>query len=211
MKIKLLVFDFDGTISDARSASFKTLNKILKKHNIPLNKSIISLHLGKKIQDILSIIGVPKKNIKQLRKEFFKLLVSESMLNLKLCVSVKPLWKLKENYKLIVISNSEASFIKASIKQLKLQGLFNEVYCADNFPTKDKVLKQLSKKYKIKPKQIAYIGDMFSDVKYAKKAGCISIAIHNKYSWSSKKEIIKQHPDFIIKDFYSLKRLLTKL
>ena len=130
---------------------------------------------------------------------------------IKLCVSVKPLWKLKQKYKLVVITNSEYDFIKESIGRLKLNGLFDEIYTAEKFTTKDKLLKKLFRKYKIKPSQAVFIGDRFSDIEYARKAGCIAIAIHNKCSWSTKTDILKEKPDFIIKDFRGLGRVLEKI
>ena len=135
----------------------------------------------------------------------------KEMQKLKLCVSIKPLYDLKKYYKLIAISNSETSFIKESIKELKISKLFKKVYGAEKFSTKDNLIKKLFKKYKIQPHQAVYIGDRFSDIESARKARCLAIAIHNKCSWSDLKTIKKEKPDFIIKDFYDLKKILKKL
>ena len=124
---------------------------------------------------------------------------------------MKPLWELKKDYPLIIISNSETSFLKASIKKLELKGLFKGIYGAEKFENKDGMLEKLFKKMKIKPSEAIYIGDRFTDIEYAQDAGCVAVAIHNKCSWSSLKLIKKEKPDYIIKDFRGLKKIVSSI
>ncbi|MCH7850833.1 MAG: hypothetical protein IH845_04285 [Nanoarchaeota archaeon] len=42
-------------------------------------------------------------------------------------------------------------------------------------------------------------------------AGCVSVAIHNKCSWSDLKTIKAQRSDYIIKDFRELQKLLKAI
>ena len=212
-KIKILFFDFDGTISDAQNLSVLSLIKILEQYNYNYEKSNLKKLLGAKMPEIFRKLKIPFWRINKVRKHFFQLMAEGVEKNhIQLCVSVKPLWELKkQGYKLIVVTNSESSFIKASAKKLKVDKLFESFYTAERFTTKDKILKKLFKKYKIHPKESVYIGDRFSDIEYARSAGCYAIAIHNKCSWSNKKQIIAEKPDFIIKDFYSLKKVLKNL
>ena len=73
------------------------------------------------------------------------------------------------------------------------------------------MLEKIFEKMKIRPVEAIYIGDRFSDVDYAREAGCYAVAIHNDCSWSTKSAILKEKPDFIIKDFKDLKRIVEKL
>ena len=210
--IKILFFDFDGTISDAKDLVYKTFTKVLEKHNYKFDKQKVHKLLGAKIAEILKELGIPKNQIIKTKKEHYKKLLEEFKKNkLKLCVSVEPLKELRKRYKMIVISNSESPFIRVSAEKLKVANLFHEFYPAEKFTTKDEELKRLFKKYKIKPHEAVYIGDRFSDVRYARKSGCWAISIHNKCSWSPLKDVLKEKPDFIIKDFYGLKKVLEKL
>jgi len=208
--IKILFFDFDGTISDARNLVLRNLMKIFDNYGYNFPSSRIKKLLGIKIPNILQILSVKPKEMNKIRKEFYSLLI-KGIYSLKLCIPVAPLWKLKKKYKMIVISNSESSFIKKSAKQLKVDRLFNEIYGAEGFSSKDKLLKKLFRKYKIKPNQAVYIGDRYSDIEYARKAGCWAVSIHNKCSWSSVKEIKVQKPDFIIQDFSELNSIIKKI
>ena len=101
--------------------------------------------------------------------------------------------------------------MKVSIKKLKLKGLFRKFYGAEKFTKKDKMLKKLFKKMKIKPHEAIYIGDRFSDIKYARSVGCVAVAIHNKCSWSNLETIKNENPDFIIKNFIELEKLIKEL
>jgi len=212
-KIKLLLFDFDGTISDARKLAENCLIEVLDEYGFDFDKRLAKKLLGSKMPEIFKKLGLHLSFVDKARKKFFKKMIKGAKQGkIKLCVSVKPLYDLKkQGYKFIVISNSETSFIKASIKKLKIKKLFSEIYGAEKFPTKEDILKKLFKKHRIKPSQAVYIGDRFSDIEYARKAGCLAIAIHNKCSWSDLKTIKKEKPDFIIKDFYGLKKVLEKL
>jgi phosphoglycolate phosphatase len=211
--IKHLFFDFDGTISDAYSLAFRSLVKTLDEYGFEFNKQEALKQLGNKMHIILKNLGLNAGHLETIRRRFYKHFTRGAKEGkIKLCVSIKPLQGLKkEGYKLIVVSNSETSFLKASIKRLKIKGLFHKVLGAEKFGTKDEVLKKLFKKYKIKPQEAVYVGDRFSDIEFARDAGCIAIAIHNKCSWSNKTTIIKEKPDFIIKDFRGLKKILEKL
>jgi len=208
--IKILFFDFDGTISDARNLVLRSLMKIFDNYGYNFPSSRIKKLLGIKIPNILQILSVKPKEMNKIRKEFYSLLI-KGIYSLKLCIPVAPLWKLKKKYKIVVISNSESSFIKKSAKQLKVDRLFNEIYGAEGFSSKDKLLKKLFRKYKIKPNQAVYIGDRYSDIEYARKAGCWAVSIHNKCSWSNLKEIKAQKPDFIIQDFSELNSIIKKI
>jgi phosphoglycolate phosphatase-like HAD superfamily hydrolase len=210
--IKYLFFDFDGTISDAHSIAFKSLVQTLGEFEYSFDKTKAFKLLGNKMEIIFNQLGLSLEKLDPARKRFYKYFKSAALGGgIKLCVSIEPLKRLKnEKYKLIVISNSETHFIKASIKKLGIKKLFDKIYGAEKFTSKDKLLTKLFKKYKIAPSEAVYIGDRFSDVEYARRAGCIAIAIHNKCSWSTKKEILKEKPDYIIKDFRGLRAILKK-
>jgi phosphoglycolate phosphatase-like HAD superfamily hydrolase len=211
--IKYLFFDFDGTISDAHSLAFKSLVKTLDEYGFEFNKQEALKQLGNKMHIILKNLGLNAGHLDTIRRRFYKHFTGGAKAGeIKLCVSVKPLWKLKEEgYKLIVVSNSETSFLRASIKTLGIEGLFDKVYGAEKFSSKDEFLEKLFKKHKIKPAEAVYIGDRFSDVEFARDAGCWAIAIHNKCSWSSMSVIRKEKPDFIINDFRGLRKVLREL
>ena len=210
--IRALFFDFDGTISDAKKIAYESMVQVLNEYNYNFNEKKLSVLMGSKVEVILEKLNLKIKDSNIVRKKFYKYFTKAAVDGgIKSCVSSKPLWELKKDYQLIVVSNSEGSFFKASIKKLKLDGLFRNIYGAEKFKKKSEILKKLFKKMKIKPSEAIYVGDRFSDIDCAKEAKCVAVAIHNGCSWSDLKTIKKKKPDYIIKSFVELKQLIEKL
>jgi phosphoglycolate phosphatase-like HAD superfamily hydrolase len=208
--IKIIFFDFDGTISDAKKLALSTLIEVLEEHKYKFNRKKLDKALGDKMEIIFRQLKIPTNHLQQIRKEFYKE-ITKHVNKLSLCKPVSPLYKLNKKYRFIVVTNSESKFMLASAKKLMVKGLFSEIYGAEKFKSKDLALKMLFKKHNIKPGEAVYIGDRYSDIIFAKRAGCHSIAIHNKCSWSTLKEVKKERPDFIIKNFSQLAGVLKKL
>ena len=210
MKIKALFFDFDGTIANSKKHLVKIFIKTINKHDFTLTKQQADKLLGEKSAIIFKKLKIPKDKVLLIRKE-----VSEEMkkviLKIKLCFPLTPIKQLSKKYKLAIITNANSFYMRAMIKQFKLKSLFKNVLTAEQFRYKEQALKQLFKKHKIKPQEAIFIGDRYSDVKAAKATKCISVAISNSCSFSSRAVLLKQKPDFIIKNFQDLKKIINKL
>jgi phosphoglycolate phosphatase-like HAD superfamily hydrolase len=212
MVIKAIFLDFDGTISDAYGIAFKSMVRTLDEFGFEFDGSVLLKVMGNKMQVILKELGLNVGHLDAVRRKFYKHFTKGAIEGgIKLCVSVKPLWDLKKDYPLVVVSNSDGIFLKASIKKLGLKGLFNGVYGAEKFSSKDLMLEKLFKKMKIKPSEAIYVGDRFSDIECARESGCVAVAIHNKCAWSDLKTIKKEKPDYLIKDFYGLKKIVSSI
>jgi len=210
--IKVIFFDFDGTISDARKIAEDSLIKTLEDFEYDFDKKEALKLLGTKMPIILKKLGLKAKDIEVVRTRFYKYFTRAALGGgINPCVSLEPLWELKKDYPLIVVSNSETSFLRASIRKLKIDGLFKGIYGAEKFNHKDQMLKKLFGEMGIKASEAIYVGDRFSDVKFARKAGCVAVAVHNKCSWSSLAEIKGEKPNYIIKDFRGLRKLVREL
>lgn len=210
--IKALFFDFDGTISDAKDVAYESMTRVLEEYNYEFDEKKLSVLMGSKVEIILKKLNLDVKDLKGVRRKFYKYLTKAALDGgIRPCVSLRPLCKLKKNYPLIVVSNSEGNFLRASIGKLKLNELFKDIYGAEKFRKKDEILKKLFKKMKIEPSEAIYVGDRFSDIDYAREAGCVAVAIHNRCSWSDLKTIKKEKPDYIIKNFNELKKLVNEL
>jgi len=211
--IKAIFFDFDGTVSDAKKIAYDSMVRALDDFGYKFNGKLLMGLMGVKMHLILKGLGLAASEVKTVRKRFYKYFIQGAVDGrIKPCVSMKPLWEMKDSgMPLIVVSNSDSKFLKASIKTLEIKGLFSKVYGSDQFSTKDDLLKKLFKKIKASPSEVLYVGDRFSDVAFARKAGCLAVAIHNKCAWSSLKLIKKEKPDYIIRDFRGLKKIVKDL
>ena len=211
--IKAVFFDFDGTVSDAKSIAYNSMVRALEDFVYKFDTRLLRKLMGMKMHLILKELKLETKDTEIVRKRFYKYFIKGAVEGeIKPCVSLKPLWEMKrDGMPLIVISNAKTSYLRASIKTLEIRGLFDNIYGSEKFSTKDDLLEKLFKKMRIKPSEAMYVGDRFSDVDFARKAGCVAVAIHNKCSWSSLNLVKKEKPDYIVRDFYGLRKIIREL
>ncbi|MBS3088529.1 HAD family hydrolase [Candidatus Pacearchaeota archaeon] len=206
--IKLIIFDFDGTLVDTKEMIFKIIKDTFNKFNYQITSALIKEHLGNSpIRGTLKHLGINQKHIEsvvshsnaQTIKLSKKIKQAESLLVLK---------KLKQNK--IILSNNVSQFINAVLENLGIT-FFDKVYGAEDFETKEQKIKQIMKKEKLFPNEIIYVGDKTVDVDVARSVRCVSVIISHKASWSTRKEVAAKHPDFIIKDFSELPKIVNEL
>ncbi len=222
MVIKAVFFDFDGTISDAKGIALRSLSRTLEEFGYEFDEGKLEGLLGVKMGRMLKMLGLEVDDVEKIRDKFYKYF-TEAAVNggIKPCVSLKPLWKMsprddsgepnEDGVPLIIVSNSRKSFLEASIKTLGIEGLFDKVYGADEFDFKDEMLRRLFGEMGILPGEAVYVGDRFSDVEFARKARCIAVAVSNKCSFSTLERLEKEKPDYIVRDFYGLRKVVREL
>jgi phosphoglycolate phosphatase len=212
MVIRAVFFDFDGTISDSMKVGYMSMIRALEDFGYDFDKGELRRLLGVKTKLILRGLGFSSRNARKVRSRFYEYFIGAIRSgDIEACVPLEPLWELRNQVPLFVISNSSSEFLKVAIKKLGLRKLFKGVYGSDDFDTKDKMFLKLFKKYGFKPTEVIYVGDRFSDVDFARDAGCLAVAIHNKCSISSLSSIKKEKPDYIIKNFSELLDIVEKL
>ena len=157
-------------------------------------------------------LKLPKKDMGAIRNEFYERMIKSIKKNgTRTCSSIDPLRELKKEYDLVIVSNSEMRLIDISMKKLGIRKLFKEVCSAEMFSVKNVELKKLFRKYGMKSRESIFVGDRFSDAVFAKKAGCISVIVHNRCSWSTLEEVLQVRPNFIVKDFEELAKVVKKI
>lgn len=210
--IKYLFFDLDGTLSDSKESSLRSILKAFERFGYTFDKQHQMKFLGDRLNVVLKDLNIGFFKLFLLKRAFWKYFTNEANEgNIRLCVPIEPLQLLHKHYPFFIISNSERGFVKSSLNTLGIQKLFDKVYGCDNFSTKEVMMKKLFKKLKVHPREVAYIGDRYSDIDYAHAAGCWAIAIHNKCSWSDLDTVKASKPDFIIRNFSELSSIIKKI
>ena len=205
--IKLIIFDFDGTLVDTRELLLRIVKKRLGEFNYELSKDLIKKFGDSPMDGFLKRTGLKNEMI----KEIAKIIHDDYLKEHKKIKPCKNLFSLKDIEKRkIILSNNITPFITASLKFLQVD-FFDEVYGGDKFTTKAKAIKKMIKKYGLAPEDIVYVGDRAIDVVVARGAGCYGVIVSNKSSLSPRKEILKKHPDFMIDDLGHLKKILLRL
>jgi phosphoglycolate phosphatase-like HAD superfamily hydrolase len=206
VKRKILIFDFDGTIADTKAIYYKTISNQLKVFGYSYKKVDKAIDLGMSLKRTLKRLGfsfiiswfVHRRVMKEVEKEVEKV---------KKCKDVNSIKDIKGEK--IVVSNSLKEFILPIIKQFKLKRCFKEFYGAEDFSDKSSFIKNYLKEKKVRKENCYYIGDRAADIKIAKKVGCKSVVIAGKCAWNSKKELLREKPDFIISSIRELKKIIA--
>jgi len=186
--IRLIIFDFDDTITYNKILDYQSFKIISKQQNsyILSQKEFIDLRKrGFLASDIIDHIQ-KKSKININKKEFWKernnfLASSDSLQYLKIHPYVKNTFKqLKTSHiKIIVCSlRKNKLIIKNFLKKYRILKYVDSIEIIENNPydtrklniaikTKKKLYGKILKKYKIKPMEIVSVGDSISDQKAA--------------------------------------------
>jgi phosphoglycolate phosphatase-like HAD superfamily hydrolase len=203
--IRLIIFDFDGTIVDSKAAYYNSIFGHLIGLGMSKAKISEAIDIGLNLGETLKKV-VPSGIYRWwLRREIMKDTL-KAVNGVKKCHDAGHITEIKT--KKILVSNSLSEFVIPVLKHLKMGNVFKEVYCADDFDDKTDFIRTYLKIHGIRPYECFYVGDRVADIKLAKKVGCYSIIVSGKCSWNSKKELLSAKPDFLVPDLADVKRIV---
>lgn len=210
-RIKLIIFDLDGTLVDAYAAITSSFNYTMQRLNYPRQSAwIIRRAVGWGDQNLLK----PFLNLKDLeialtiyRKHHCIALIIKSRLFAKaekILIYLK-----KKGYKLAIASNRPTKFSWILIRHLKIAKYFDYVLCADSLKhikPHPEILNKIMQRFSLRPRQTLYVGDMAIDAQAARRAKVKTIIVTT--GSSTKQEIKKERPYRIIKKINELLQVL---
>ena len=205
--IKVVVFDFDGTLANTRELVLKIIKRHFGNFNYKVSKKVWATLGDDSLEGFISSSGIKKELVNLLAKLIKRDFLKEHK-EITGCSNLKKIKRIKQRK--IVVSNNTERFINESLGFLKVD-FFDEVYGANNFKNKEHCLNKILRKYKLKPEEMVYVGDRPVDVRVAKKVGCFSVVVSNRCSWSNRENLLKEEPDVIVGDLGKLKRVVKKL
>lgn len=209
--IKAVIFDLDGTLIDAYQAIEKSLNFTLRSlgyKTVSYARARRAVGQGDKkfIAQFVKAADIAK-GLAMYRKHHQGSLQRYSTLkpNTRKVLSALQ----QQGIKLAVASNRPTKFSRILIRHLDLIKYFDLIACADKkqeLKPAPYLLILALKKFKIKPPEALYVGDMVYDVAAGKKAGVKTVAIIG--GSSSRKELAQQKPYKIINNLSQLLRIV---
>lgn len=203
--IRLVIFDFDGTIVDSKAVYYNSIHNHLVSFGLSKKQIDEAIDLGLNLSETLKKL-VPSFFYKWwIRRKIMKDVLREAN-SVKKCHDASHIHEIK--IKKILVSNSLSDFVMPVLRHLKLGGYFKGVYCADKFDNKADFIKMYLKLHGIRPYECFYVGDRVADVELAKKINVHNIIIGGRCSWSSQKDLIKAKPEFVVPDLRDVKRIV---
>lgn len=195
--IKVILFDFDGTIADSFSNFLEIVSKISSKYKLPeiSDDKISELRLYD-----------AKTLVKKLKIPFYKIpFIARDMKKLQHenIEQIRPfggmpetLYKLKnKGYKLGVITSNGERNVISFIKKNDMN-IFDYIYCDSSIFGKDKVIHKFLSKNSISKENVLYVGDEIRDIQACRKVGIKMIVV--SWGFNSKEGLVSYYPDFII-------------
>ncbi|MDD5006314.1 MAG: HAD family hydrolase [Candidatus Omnitrophica bacterium] len=210
-KLKLIIFDIDGTLINSYPAIISSLNYTLRKLNIKKRSAIeIKRAVGWGDKALLAPF-VGNKNVdfalEIYRRHHRKSLIEKSRFMpyaKRLLVYLN-----KKGYKLAVASNRPKKFSHLLLRHMNIKRFFDYILCKDQIKfgkPHPSILKKIMNRLDASSAQTLYVGDMAIDVKTGKRARVKTFAVStgSSYAW----ELRKEHPDFISNNLAKLFKIL---
>lgn len=198
MSIKVILFDFDGTIADTLDALVNITNRLavefgfkpLTPEELPLVKTLTARQLIKKSG--ISIFKIPPL------LQRVKLDLRQDIQTLSPIIGIKEaIEELKNDGNIlgVLTTNSEEN-VRLFLSQHKMDNLFSYLYSETTIFGKNKVIQKFLSQYNLTAEQVIYVGDEARDIECSKKAHIKVIAV--SWGFNSSEALAKHNPDFLI-------------
>lgn len=210
-KIRLIIFDLDGTLVDAYPAIISSFNYTMQRLGYPRQSALV----------IRRAVGWGDENLLRpfLKKEDLPLAVSIYRRHHQLSLpkksrllpqAAKVLAYLKnKGYRLAVASNRPTRFSRILIRHLELRKYFSYVLCADRpeqLKPRPYILNKIRQRFKLRPDEVLYVGDMATDARAGRAAKVKTVIVTT--GSSSQHEIQKERPYLILKGLGGILKIL---
>ena len=195
MKLKCLIFDFDGTIADTYSIIFEIISEIFHKRGVKIpkdRKEPRSMGAREKMRKykisrrtVVLLTRVCRRHLKK------KIKTVKTFPRLK-----NVLKKLKKKYRLGIVTSNSKNNVKIFLKNNGLNEVFDFIETGNPLFGKHRRLKKAVKRHGYKKSEVIYVGDETRDIKAAKKVGVKIVAV--SWGYESISCLNKGKPNYLI-------------
>ncbi len=200
--LKLLIFDFDGTLFDTSIGLTLAINELLKKYNLnEISREEVKKIVGGGISETLKRIFKGKFN-DSLVEEFNEIYGNYMFEGLVPYTGIiETLKKIKENLdiKFVIYSNKSKFFIIEILRKFDIYNLFDEIITIeDGFKKPDsRAIEYLIEKYNVERSNVYIVGDSCYDVESARISNVISIFVSWGFGENCNADFIAYEPSQI--------------
>lgn len=198
MNVKVVIFDFDGTLADTLDALVNITNRLAGEFGYqPADPDELAKVRNLSSREIIRRAGIPIFKLPFLLKK-----VRDDLHNdihtLNPIVGIKEaLIKLSnEGHCLGILTSNSEENVKIFLKKHGMQDLFSFIESETSLFRKDKSIRRLMQKKHLSPEELIYVGDETRDIEASKKIHIKVIAV--SWGFNSGEVLAKHNPDFLI-------------
>jgi len=214
--IKLIITDIGGVLVKTDESIIKCIEDVFQENNIPSgSKENLFSAFGVSIFDYIK--NYLPKNYKNKAKfcyeEFKKIYPLKVVHLMKIFPKINETLSQisRKGIKICVLSCMIKDEVKTNLSLLKFKN-FKIIFSLEDYGHKRPLpngLNMIMKKLNTLPAETIYVGDTINDIKMAKNAGVISVAVRT--GAQNNKQLEKAHPDYLLDNFSKIIKILTKL
>jgi HAD superfamily hydrolase (TIGR01509 family) len=195
--IKVIIFDFDGTLADTIDILLSITNRLSVEFGFKsATKEELAQLSNLNSWQILMYSGISLFKFPLLIRKLKAELRSE-LPNIQLFPGIKEvLLELKNSgFQLGIITSNSRENVLDSIVRNGLQDTFDFIYSSTTFG-KHKVINRWLNKQNINPEKVVYVGDEIRDIEAARKTRIKVIAVC--WGFNSREALATHNPDFLM-------------
>lgn len=198
MTIKVIIFDFDGTVADTFDALLTISNNLASEFGYaPTSPEEISQIKNLTTREIIRRSGVPVYKIPFLLRKVISELNSKIHVLSPVEGMKAALFELKnQGNKLGIITSNDRENVRIFLQNNGLLELFTFIYGGTRIFGKSRVINSFLHQANLYPEEVIYVGDETRDIEAAKKSKIRIIAV--SWGFNSQKILKQQKPDFLI-------------
>jgi len=214
--IKLIITDVGGVLVKTDEAIIKSIEEVFRENNIPpgSREGLLSA-FGTSIFDYIKSY-LPEKYKDRAEfcyKEFKKIYPSRAKQLMRVFPDIDTTLNLikEKGIKIAVLSCMVRAEVLANLSLLQFKD-FDVVFSLEDYGHKRPApdgLSMIMKKLHVLPRETAYVGDTVNDIKMAKNAGVVSVAV--KTGAQDNKKLERAQPDYLIENFSRIPEIWDEL
>lgn len=218
-RIKLVVFDLDGTLADTLPDIAGALEKVTAKYGEygdlqQLVRKSIGNGAKKLVERVFDALGISKEHLEEDLAEYRALYAKDSCIDTVLYPNtLKVLEELKKRgIAMAVATMKPRESTKEVLEKMGIADYFSLVLSADDMqaPKPDPwSVYTCAKHVGISPEQALMIGDSMTDVGAGKASGAVSVAVLGGYS--DREKMLKSGADYLVEEIGALLPILDEL
>lgn len=213
-KVKLIIFDLDGTLVDAYPAIISSFNFAMQQFKLPVqngmvirravgwgDKNLLKPFVGK--ESLVKVLSAYRRHHEGALKKKTRFLPNAKNL----------LKQLKwQKYSLALASNRPTKFSLIILESLGIKKYFDYILCADKLKSgkgkpDPQILLKILEKLSVRSHEALYVGDMAIDVMAGRRAKIRTVAVTT--GSSRKSELLNERPFKVIGRLSSLSSVLN--